>query len=107
MSDSINCYLDLTNTILFGAFGFLRVCDKALPAADLAALLAFGFCITLAADVATIFDVFRFGDFRCDNALAAERFAFLLAAGRRNTFPARLAALRPVPFTDMPSSLLG
>jgi hypothetical protein len=78
-------------------FRFPDACDKALAAADFAAVLAFGLRITFAAALATFLEVTRLGDFLCDNALAADRFAFLLAAVRRNTLPARLAALCPVP----------
>jgi hypothetical protein len=57
--------------------------------------------ITFAAAFATFFDVFRFGDFLCDKALAADCFAFLPASGLLNTRPARLATLRPVPLTGI------
>jgi hypothetical protein len=78
-------------------FCFRRVCDRALAAADFAARLALGLRITFDAACATFFDVFRFGDFLCDNTLPADFFAFLPASGLLNTLPARLATLRPVP----------
>jgi hypothetical protein len=71
----------------------------------LAARLVSGLRITFDAAVATFFEVFLTGDFRCDNALAADFFAFLLAAGLLNTLPARLATLRPVPLIAMMLSL--
>jgi hypothetical protein len=57
--------------------------------------------ITFEATFATLFEVVRLGDFLCDKALAADCFAFLLAAGLRNTLLALLATLRPVPLIGM------
>lgn len=77
----------------------LPTCDKALPAADLALLLARSSLRTFDAAVAAFGEVDLLGEFLCDRALPAADFEAVLAVLLLRVFPALLAARLRVTFT--------